>query len=294
MSGNTNTDEAMPEVITSYKGFDRNWQCRGYQFAIGETHTHDGEVRACNSGFHACEYPLDVFKYYEPSSANFAIVEQSGKLSRHAEDSKVASSSLTVKASIDLPGIIKAAIEYTFNRAKPVDPNSPASNSGYRGAASNSGDSGAASNSGYSGAASNSGYSGAASNSGYRGAASNSGYSGAASNSGYRGAASNSGDSGAASNSGDRGAASNSGYRGAASNSGDRGAASNSGKAGIAADFNGSGRAKSCESGAIVCTKRDNEGNILNIRASKVGENGIKPDIFYTLNAAGEFEEVAE
>ena len=142
------------ETIIAYKGFDKNMQCRGYQYAIGQTYTHDGKVAACESGFHSCEYPLDVFSYYAPGESQFAVVEASGEIARHSEDSKVASSSLTVKASIDLPGIISAAIEYTMSRANKTKGNHNQEDSG---AASNSGDSGAASNSGYSGAASNSG-----------------------------------------------------------------------------------------------------------------------------------------
>jgi len=215
------------EAIVAYKGFDKNMQCRGYQYAIGQTYTHEGNVAACESGFHSCEYPLDVFNYYAPGESQFAVVEASGNIARHSGDSKVASSSLTVKASIDLPGIISAAIEYTMNRAKPA-----------------------------------------------KGSV----------NEEVMGAASNSGDSGAASNSGDRGAASNSGYRGAASNSGEYG---------VAADFNGyCSKAKSCNSGAIVCINRTDDGTIRHIRASKVGDNGIKADTWYTLNDAGEFTEV--
>ena len=220
-----------PVSILAYKGFDKNMKCRGYQFAIGQAYTHEGPVKACESGFHSCEYPLDVFRYYTPSDSVFAEVEAAGKIARHTEDedSKIASSSLTVKASIDLPGIIKAAIEYTMSRVSPA--------------------------------------------------------SGAASNSGDRGAASNSGDSGAASNSGDSGAASNSGISGAASNSG---------ISGVAADFNGCySKARSCATGAIVCINRDDDGYIRHIRASKVGENGIKPDTWYSLNDSGEFAEVA-
>ena len=270
-----NTDKNTSETIVSYKGFDANLRCRGFQYAVGETYTHKGDVKACESGFHACEYPLDVFGYYSPSESKFAEVEQCGELSRHDDDdSKVASKKITIKAELTIAGIIKAAIDYTFSRVKPIDPESPASNSGDYGAASNSGPRGAASNSGPRGAASNSGDYGAASNSGPRGAASNSGYQGAASNSGYQGAASNSG------------------TRGAASNSGDYGAASNSGDYGVAAALGFEGKSKSSESGAIVCVYRNDDGELVHIRASKVGENGIKPNTWYTLDENGEFVEV--
>ena len=113
----TAAKESTPiEVVHSFKGFDKNMRCRDYQFEIGKTYTHEGKVEACSSGFHACEYPLDVFNYYEPASSQFAVVEQTGEISRHDEDSKVASSSLTVKESIDIPGLIKAAIEFVSKR----------------------------------------------------------------------------------------------------------------------------------------------------------------------------------
>jgi len=251
MATKKKTDTNQEQIIT-YKGFDRELKCRGYQYAIGGTYTHEGEAVACESGFHACEYPLDVFSYYSPAESLFAVVEQSGILSRHADDSKVASSVLTVKASIDLPGLISAAIEYTTSRAKPT------------------------------GKATNTKANKSVTNSGVRGASTNSGYGGASTNSGVRGASTNSGV---------RGASTNSGYGGASTNSGDYGASTNSGYGGVAADFSGSGRARSSEYGAIVCMNRNDDGSIRYIRASKVGENGIKPDVFYTLNSDGDFVE---
>ncbi|WP_148716462.1 DUF7666 domain-containing protein [Chitinolyticbacter meiyuanensis] len=306
------------EVITSYKGFDANWQCRGFQFAVGGKFKHDGEVKACASGFHACEYPLDVFKYYSPAGSKFAVVSQSGDLARHADDSKVASKKLEVKAELSIAGLVKAAIEFTTSKCLPIDPESPASSTGYQGAASSTGDYGAASSTGYQGAASSTGDYGAASSTGYQGAASSTGdygaasstgYQGAASSTGYQGAASSTGDYGAASSTGDYGAASSTGYQGAASSTGDYGAASSTGDYGAASstgDYGAAsstgkhavalaagreGRAMATESGAIVLLYRNDDGEIVHIRASKVGENGIKANVFYMLNADGEFVE---
>ncbi|HDR9145421.1 TPA: hypothetical protein QDB32_003944, partial [Burkholderia vietnamiensis] len=150
------------EKIVSYKGFNADMKCRGFQYAAGEEYTHEGDVEACARGFHACEYPLDVLRYYSPNTSRFFVVEQSGTLSRHDEDSKVASSKIKIGVELSLPGLIKAAVEYTFSRAKPIDPNSPAYSTAENGLATASGDSGAATASGDRGAATASGYSGAA------------------------------------------------------------------------------------------------------------------------------------
>ncbi|WP_322080550.1 DUF7666 domain-containing protein [Paraburkholderia bannensis] len=238
--------------IKTFKGFDENLQCRGFQYEAGKEYVHEGDVKACEGGFHACEYPLDVLRYYSPNTSRFFMVEQDGTISRHDEDSKVASSRIKIGVEIGLPGLIKAAVEYTMSRVKPIDPNSPAYSvdangaataSGYSGAATASGYSGAATASGTRGAATASGYSGAATASGTRGAATASGYSGAATASGYSGAATASGDSGAATASGYSGAATASGYSGAATASGYSGAATASGTRGAATASGYSGAA---------------------------------------------------
>lgn len=151
-------------TITAFKGFDKNLICspdgKPFQYAVGETYTHDGEAQVCKTGFHACEYPLDVFNYYAPAGNRFAIVEQSGTISRKDGDSKIASSTITVKAEIGIPGLVKAAIEYTLNRCLPIDPSSPASSTGDYGAASSTGTQGAASSTGTQGVAIATGYGG--------------------------------------------------------------------------------------------------------------------------------------
>jgi hypothetical protein len=281
MSEDQKQDQQQP--IVAIKGFDKNLKCRGFQYAIGETFTHKGEASACNSGFHAIEgYPLEVFGYYPPATSRYCIVEQSGQLSRHSEDSKVASTALKVGAELSLAGLIKLAIEYTTSRCKPIDPESPAYSEQENGAATASGTRGAATASGDQGAATASGDQGAATASGYRGAATASGYQGAATASGTRGAATASG------------------YRGAATASGDQGAATAEGKYSAAMASGFYGKAKGAEGAALFLVRRDDEstddkyGRILFARALIVGQYGIKPDTFYTLNNVGEPVEVTE
>ncbi|HID9617233.1 TPA: DUF7666 domain-containing protein [Pseudomonas aeruginosa] len=271
---------ASEEVVTAYKGFKQDLTCRGYQFEIGGTYKHDGEVEACASGFHSCEYPLDVFGYYAPGDSRFAIVKASGQLSRHDDDSKIASATLVVEAEISMPTMISRAIDWIMARldssVEQTVVGDTASNTGYQSAASNTGNRSAASNTGDYSAASNTGDYSAASNTGYQSAASNTGY------------------QSAASNTGDYSAASNTGNRSAASNTGNRSAAEVSGKESVAASLGIEGRARASAGSAIVLCHRDDEGRLIHIRASKVGENGVEPDTWYQLNAEGEFVEFDE
>ncbi|MFG9425965.1 hypothetical protein ACEP2U_29925, partial [Pseudomonas aeruginosa] len=168
---------ASKEVVTAYKGFKQDLTCRGYQFEIGGTYKHEGEVEACASGFHSCEYPLDVFGYYAPGESRFAIVKASGQLSRHDDDSKIASATLVVEAEISMPTMISRALDWIMSKVdKSVEQTvvgGTASNTGDYSAASNTGNRSAASNTGNRSAASNTGNRSAASNTGYRSAASN-------------------------------------------------------------------------------------------------------------------------
>ncbi|MFT2180801.1 hypothetical protein [Pseudomonas aeruginosa] len=289
---------ASEEVVTAYKGFKQDLTCRGYQFEIGGTYKHEGEVEACASGFHSCEYPLDVFGYYAPGESRFAIVKASGQLSRHDDDSKIASATLVVEAEISMPTMISRAIDWIMARldssVEQTVVGDTASNTGNRSAASNTGYRSAASNTGHQSAASNTGYRSAASNTGDYSAASNTGDYSAASNTGYRSAASNTGDYSAASNTGYRSAASNTGDYSAASNTGYQSAAEVSGKESVAASLGIEGRARASAGSAIVLCHRDDEGRLIHIRASKVGENGVEPDTWYQLSAEGEFVEFDE
>ena len=239
-----------PAPIVAYKGFDANLTCRGFAYAVGGTYRHDGPVKACDSGFYACEHPLDAFGCYPPATSRYAMVEMAGQTARQeGGDSKIAAAEITIKAELHLPELVAAAIRYVMDRVKWIDGtyaagereavktgkvNGAATASGDQGAATASGDQGAATASGTRGAATASGWQGAATASGYGGAATASGYGGAATASGWQGAATASGDQGAATASGDWGAATASGDWGAATASGDWGAATASGEGGAA------------------------------------------------------------
>lgn len=105
----------MEEVIKSFKGFKPDMTCKGFQYKEGESYEEETAV-VCKKGFHACEYPLDCFNYYNPAESVFHEVEQSGKIDRDG-DTKTASTKIKIGAEINIAGMVKAAIEYTVKRA---------------------------------------------------------------------------------------------------------------------------------------------------------------------------------
>ena len=150
------------KVITSYKGFNKDMTCRGFQYEEGKDYETE-RAEACKTGFHACEYPLDCFRYYALASSEFHVVEQSGELSRNGGDSKVASTKIHIGAKISIAGMVKAAIEFTMSRIKPE----AKSDENY-GASSATGDYGASSATGLCGASSATGSCGASVVTGYQ------------------------------------------------------------------------------------------------------------------------------
>ena len=132
----------MEEIIKSYKGFSKDMTCKGKQYAEGETFTED-DAKCCDRGMHACEYPLDCFSYYEPANSIYHEVEQSGKLDRKSDDTKVASAIMKVGARLDIRGLVHAAIEYTKSRTTTEYTDPDMATAGNYGAAT-AGDSGAA------------------------------------------------------------------------------------------------------------------------------------------------------
>ena len=152
--------------METYKGFNKDMTAKnGYQYEEGKEYEEEKAV-ACEWGFHASEYPLDCFEYYSPANSVYHIVEQSGELSKNSSDTKVASTKIKIGAEISIAGLVKAAIEYTKEKAKPES--------------DATGDYGASSATGYYGASSATGYYGASSATGKCSASSATGYCGSA------------------------------------------------------------------------------------------------------------------
>ena len=165
----------MGEVIKSYKGFNKNMTCRGFQYEEGKEYEEE-IVEVCDHGFHACEYPLDCLNYYYPNESVYHEVEQSGEIQKHNDDTKVASTKIKIGAEISIAGLVKAAIEYTVKRVKKDaesdEKHGASSATGYKGASSATGYYGASSATGDYGASSATGTCGASSATGYCGASS--------------------------------------------------------------------------------------------------------------------------
>lgn len=129
--------------MKAYKGFDKNLQCRGLQYEIGGTQEFDN-VKLCNQGLHACEAPLDVFRYYAPGEGSrYCEVEMDGVSDERGDDSKRVAKKLTVGAEIGIPGLVKAHVEYVKAHTTMEHTDQKAATAGYRGAAT-AGNSGAA------------------------------------------------------------------------------------------------------------------------------------------------------
>ena len=107
------------KVIKSYKGFDKNMKCHGFQYEVGKEYEMDGEIKCCNRGFHACKSPMEVWDYYDMLSSRYAEVEQSGKIDKEGNSTKVCSSRIKIKAELKLEDIINIGVEWLKDITSP-------------------------------------------------------------------------------------------------------------------------------------------------------------------------------
>ncbi len=257
------------EVIVAYKGFDKNLACspdgKPFQYTVGKTYTHKGVVIPCNSGFHACEFPLAILSFYPLTNGNrYGVVEQSGEIVRDGE--KTASGKITVKAEIGIPGLVKASIEWV----KRLSGEATSGNSAHSATSGNSAHSATSGNSAHSATSGNSAHS---ATSGYSAHSATSGDYAHSATSGYSAHSATSGDYAHSATSGDYANSATSGYYAKSSVKGSNAVAANA----------GNGAAKASIGGAIFIIERDINYKILAVFASLVGDNGIKADTWYVL-----------
>ena len=158
------------------KGFDKDMKCRGFQYESGKEYEW-GEAKLCHSGSHACENPLDTFRYYRPGESRYCEVELEDNGERSGDDTKVCGKKIRIGAEIGVKGVVNAGVRFIFDKCENATENHA---SGESGNAAASGESGNAAASGESGNAAASGESGNAAASGWRGNAAASGERGTA------------------------------------------------------------------------------------------------------------------
>ena len=214
--------------MRAFKGFNKDLTCRGYQYEEGkEFHTERAEC--CDTGFHACEYPLDCFGYYDPAHSVFHEVELSGEMDKSNDNTKVCATDIKIGARLSIAGLVKMAIDFTMSKV-----NKEAGSDERHGFASATGDCGASSATGDCGASSATGNYGASSATG------------------DCGASSATGDCGASSATGNYGASSATGNCGASSATGYKGASSVSDPTGVAVAWGHEARAKGCKGAHLI------------------------------------------
>lgn len=125
--------------MRAFKGFNKDLTCRGYQYEEGkEFHTERAEC--CDIGFHACEYPLDCFGYYDPAHSVFHEVELSGEMDKSGDNTKVCATDTKIGARLSIAGLVKMAIDFTMSKvnkeAGSDERHGFASATGYKGASS--------------------------------------------------------------------------------------------------------------------------------------------------------------
>lgn len=101
--------------VKAFKGFNKDLTCRGFQYEEGKEFETE-RAECCEAGFHACEYPLDVFHYYSPAQSIFHEVEMSGDMDRETCDSKICSTKIKIGAKLSIAGLVKCAIDFTMAR----------------------------------------------------------------------------------------------------------------------------------------------------------------------------------
>ena len=104
--------------MKAYKGFDKDLKCfNNFQYEIGKKYVHNGNIKLCESGFHACKSPFEVLEFYSPNSnSRYCEVNASGKQDIGA--TKIAFQKIKINKEIGLSGLFKAGIKAYVSKVK--------------------------------------------------------------------------------------------------------------------------------------------------------------------------------
>lgn len=262
-----------------YKGFNPDMTCRGYQFEENKTYTHEGKVKLCKSGFHACKNPLDCFAYYNPAESVYHEVEMEDMSDERKDDSKVVGKVIKIGARLSIGKMAQAAVDYSSRHVDKTKQQQVMA-----------GDYPTVSNTEFCSVASSTEFCSTASNTGNCSVSNNMGTCSVASNTGNHSVANNTGFRSATSVTGFRSAASNAGDYSVASSIGNRSTAEVSGNQSVAIAMGRDSKARGAKGCWIACAEWDDDG-IKDVQCAYVDGETIKADVWYTLSE-GKFVEV--
>ena len=140
------------ETVKGYKGFNEKLQCtpngKVFQYEIGKEYS-EAEANLCSTGFHFCENPLDVLRYYQPATGRYAEVAAEDVSLQTDGDTKRVAKKLKIVAELKLKSMIDLGVKFILSKTDKTSGNSsPAATSGGSSHAATSGESSPAATSG--------------------------------------------------------------------------------------------------------------------------------------------------
>ena len=325
--------EADPASLVAYKGFDKNLQCRGFQYEIGATYDNGGApVERCGPGaFHSCEHPLDILNYYPPVDGNrFASVSTGGKVAREpGSDTKIASAKITINAELSLGELGRSAVKWVADMTKKAahaasgtrahsatagdgahsatagdwahsataGDGAHSATAGYGAHSATVGDWAHSATAGDGAHSATAGYGAHSATAGDGAHSATAGYGAHSATAGDGAHSATVGDWAHSATAGDGAHSATAGTRAHSSTAGDGAHAAVKGANSIAAALGRASTATAVAGSAIMLAAYDTSHyppKLAAVRASMVGENGIEPEKTYRLTVAGEFEEVSQ
>ena len=109
--------------MKAYKGFNKDMTCspNGVPFKYEEgKEYHEDNAELCESGFHACENPLDCFNYYTPGESVYHEVELDELSDKKSNDSKICGKHIKIGARLSVAKICELHFEYVKSRTTSI------------------------------------------------------------------------------------------------------------------------------------------------------------------------------